>query len=136
MHTIGFTSGLSLDEAIEWEHEHALDREDDDEPRPGWWELASLIVLVVAGTGLPLLGWLVAMGMVHLSDVWTERDKTIAVIAPAAVVGAVVIAAGAFGPQGTPVLTLGPLAVLVLFGGAIAGFLGAGYLAWRCFRYN
>jgi hypothetical protein len=65
--------------------------------------------------------------------VWTERDKTIAVIAPAIVVGATVIAAAAVRDTGVLVLELGPLAVFVLFGGAIAGILGGAYLTYRAF---
>ena len=127
----GFTGGLRLDEALQWE-ESTVDG-DPREGRPGFWELASLVTLVVAGTGLPVIGWLVGIAMVHLSDVWTDRDKTIAVVVPAAAVGLVVIAAAAFGPGGTPILELGPVAVLVLFGGLIAGWLGGAYLAVRAF---
>jgi hypothetical protein len=124
----GFTGGLSLDEALEWEESR-----EEEIPRPGFWELASLVVLVVAGTGLPILGWLVGIAMVHLSDVWTERDKTIAVLAPAVAVSALVIASAAFGPGGVTVLEFGPVAVLVLFGGLVAGWIGGAYLAVRAF---
>jgi hypothetical protein len=127
----GFTGGLSLDDALEWEEGRVDD--DEDVARPGRWELASLITLVVAGTGLPLIGWLVGIGMVHLSDVWTERDKTVAVLMPAAAVGLLVIASAAFGPGGAPVLEIGPLPVLVLLGGAVAGWLGGAYLTVRAF---
>jgi hypothetical protein len=125
----GFTGGLSLDEALEWEESY----EDDDLPRPGWWEFWSLVTLVIGGTGVPIVGWLVGIAMVHLSDVWTERDKTIAVIAPAAAVGLLVIASAAFGPGGAPILELGPVAVLVLLGGFVAGWLGGAYLTVRAF---
>jgi hypothetical protein len=124
----GFTGGLSLDEALEWEESC-----EDDVPRPGWWELWSLVTLVIGGTGVPILGWLVGIAMVHFSDVWTERDKTIAVLVPAAAVGALVIASAAFGPGGATLLELGPVAVLVLFGGLVAGWIGGAYLAVRAF---
>ena len=124
----GFTGGLSLDEALEWE-----EAREEDVPRPGFWELASLVTLVVAGTGLPIIGRLVGITMVHLSDVWTERDKTIAVLAPAVAVSALVIASAAFGPGGVMLLELGPVAVLVLFGGLVAGWIGGAYLAVRAF---
>jgi hypothetical protein len=124
----GFTGGLSLDEALEWE-----DAREEDVVRPGFWELASLVVLVVGGTGLPIIGWLVGIAMVHLSEVWTQRDKTIAVLAPAVAVSALVIASAAFGPGGVTVLEFGPVAVLVLFGGLVAGWIGGAYLAVRAF---
>ena len=130
--THGFTGGLSLDDALEWEEGRVDD--DEDVARPGRWELASLITLVVAGTGLPLIGWLVGIGMVHLSDVWTDRDKTIATLVPAAVVGLCVIASAAVGSSGPMLLDLGPLAFFLFFGGAIAGLLGAAYLTWRAFQ--
>jgi hypothetical protein len=131
MHAHGLMHGIGLDEALEWE---AAEAEHDDEgPRPGGWELASIIVLAVAGTGLPILGWLVGMALVHLSDVWTERDKTIAVIAPAIVVGLVVVVSAAVGDTGILLLDLGPLAVFLVLGGPIAGLLGAAYLTVRAF---
>jgi hypothetical protein len=105
----------------------------DDAPRPGGWELAALVVLVVAGVGLPVLGWVIGMALVHLSDVWTARDKTIAMAGPAVVVALAVVATALAGDTDTIVLDLGPLAVLVLFGGGIAGVLGAAYLTWRAF---
>lgn len=129
----GFTGGLSLDDALAWEEL----RDDEDElARPGWWELVSLITLVVAGTGLPIIGWLVGIGMVVLSDVWSERDKTVAVLVPAVAVAATIVAAAALGPSGTAVLELGPAAVAVLLSGPIAGWLGGIWLTARLFAYN
>jgi hypothetical protein len=128
----GFTGGLSLDDALAWE----LEREDEDDvARPSSWELLSLITLVVAGTGLPIIGWLVGIGMVALSDVWSERDKTVAILGPAVAVAATIIAAAAVGPGGTPVLELGPAAVAVLLSGPIAGWLGGIWLTARLFAY-
>lgn len=128
MEAHGFTGGVSLDEALEWD-----DADADDVAEPGVWEFVALLTLVVGGTGLPIVGWLVGIVLVHLSDVWTERDKTVAVLVPAAAVGLAVIASAALGPGGAPVLELGPLAVLVLFGGMIAGWLGGAYLTVRAF---
>jgi hypothetical protein len=128
MQAHGFTGGLSLDEALEWEESG-----EDDVPRTGRWELVALMTLVIGGTGLPIVGWLVGITLVHLSDVWTERDKTVAVLVPAVAVGLAVIASAAFGPGGAPILELGPVAVLVLFGGLIAGWLGGAYLTVRAF---
>jgi hypothetical protein len=112
---------------------HAAGME-DDVARPGWWEFASVVVLVVAGTGLPIIGWAVGMGLVFLSDVWTTRDKAIAVAAPLwAVIGLVAWSAVARGTGGGFPLGMSPAAVLLLLGGAVAGLLGALYLTWRAF---
>jgi hypothetical protein len=129
----GFTGGLSLDDALAWEH--ARDDDEDDVPRPGWWELIAVVTLVVGGTGLPIIGWLVGIGLVALSDVWSERDKTVAILVPAVAVAATIIAAAAFGPGGAPILEIGPLAVAVLLSGPIAGWLGGIWLTARLFAY-
>jgi hypothetical protein len=131
MEAHGFTGGLSLDEALDWEDSDAGDLAGPG--GPGLWELVALVTLVIGGTGLPVIGWLVGMLLVQLSDVWTQRDKTVAVLLPAVAVGLAVIASAAFGPGGTPILELGPLAVLLLFGGMIAGCLGGAYLTVRAF---
>lgn len=128
MEAHGFTGGLSLDEVLEWEEPAG-----DEVTGPGLWELVALLTLVIGGTGLPVIGWLVGIVLVHLSDVWTERDKTVALLLPAAGVGLAVIASAAFGPGGVPILELGPVAVFVLCGGLIAGWLGGAYLTVRAF---
>jgi hypothetical protein len=131
MQAHGLTGELILDDGLELDPVR-----DDDEPRPGGWELASLVVLVVAGTGLPIAGWLVGIAMVHLSDVWTERDTRIAVVAPGIAVALAVIAAALAGNTGVLILDLGPLAVFLFFGGAIAGITGGAYLTWRAFALS
>jgi hypothetical protein len=123
--------GMTLDEAVALE---AAYYEDDDVAvdRPGWWELVALTTLVVAGTGLPVFGWLVGITMVHLSEAWTARDKRIATVAGLIAVAAAVI--GSLFTSGIVLLDLGPLAVLILLGGPIAGVVGAIYLIWRAFE--
>ncbi|HMJ33544.1 MAG TPA: hypothetical protein VK501_06480 [Baekduia sp.] len=120
-------------------HAHGLPYEDyEDEPRyaeedgsAGWWELISLLVLVVAGVGLPVVGWLTGLAMVHQSHAWTRRDLWIAAVGPLPAVVAVVVWSAVDG-QALP-LHLGPLGVLILLGGAIAGLLGGAYLTVRAF---
>jgi hypothetical protein len=106
---------------------------DDEQPggSTGWWELVSLLVLVVAGAGLPVVGWLTGIAMVHQSHVWTRRDTRIAAVGPLPVVLAVVVWSALDG-QGL-LLHLGPLATFLVFGGAIAGLLGGAYLTVRAF---
>jgi hypothetical protein len=105
-----------------------------DEPAAGatgWWELVALLVLVIGGAGLPVVGWITGIAMVHQSHVWTRRDMRIALLAPVPAVAAVVIWAAV--DDQAVLLHLGPLAVLVVFGGAIAGLLGGAYLTVRAF---
>jgi hypothetical protein len=99
--------------------------------RPGWWELVTLLVLVIGGAGLPVIGWLTGTAMLHQSHVWTRRDARIAALGPLPVVVAVVLWAAV--DDRAVLLNLGPLAVLVVFGGAIAGVLGGAYLSVRAF---
>lgn len=100
--------------------------------RAGAWEAFAIFVLAIAGTGVPIVGWLVGMALVHLSDVWTPRDKTLAAAGPLCVVAVLVVVvavaqrSGALAPFG-----LGPLPLLLLGGGAVAGWLGAAYLTVR-----
>ena len=110
---------------------------DGEVVRPGAWELTALVVLVVAGVGLPVLGWMAGMAMVLLSRAWTTRDKAIAVAGPLWVLVALVVASAVAGGAairlGSLVLDLGPSALLLVFGGAIASVLGALWLMWRAF---
>jgi hypothetical protein len=123
--------GLALDDALALEVTHY---DDDPAVRPGWWELVSLTALVIAGIGLPVVGWLVGITMVHLSDVWTARDKRIATIAGLTAVTVVVVGSAFTGDTGVILLDLGPPAVLILLGGAVAGIAGGAYLIWRAFE--
>jgi hypothetical protein len=121
--------GLPFDDELPYEEEEL--RYEDDEPAraTGWWELVALLVLVVAGAGLPVVGWLTGMAMVGQSHVWTRRDAWIAAVAPLPAVLAMVVWSAIDSPG--LLLHLGPLGVLVLFGGALAGLLGGAYLAVR-----
>jgi hypothetical protein len=122
-----------LHRTTETDAEADADAGDEAPPQAaGWWELAALVVLTIGATGVPVIGWLVGMSMVGLSDAWTERDKTIAAVAPAGVVAALVVVAAIMQRNGTlEVLGLGPLTLLALLGGAVAGLLGSAYLAVR-----
>jgi hypothetical protein len=121
--------GLPFDDELPYEEEEL--RYEDDEPAraTGWWELVALRVLVVAGAGLPVVGWLTGMAMVGQSHVWTRRDAWISAVAPLPAVLAMVVWSAIDSPG--LLLHLGPLGVLVLFGGALAGLLGGAYLAVR-----
>jgi hypothetical protein len=119
-------------------HAHGLPYEDDldveldaSSTTAGWWELGSVLVLVVAGVGLPIAGWLAGIGMVHQSHAWTARDRRIATVAPLPFVAAAVAWAALADPP--LLLHFGPLGVLAVFGGAIAGVVGGAYLTVRAF---
>jgi hypothetical protein len=104
---------------------------DEAEASVGWWELVTLLVLVIAGAGLPVLGWLTGIAMLHASRAWTARDARIATLGPLPVV----VAIGAWAGLGDPgvLLHLGPIAAILVFGGAVAGLLGSAYLTVRAF---
>jgi hypothetical protein len=104
---------------------------DEAESSVGWWELVTLLVLVIAGAGLPVLGWLTGIAMLRQSQAWTARDARIATLGPLPVV----LAIGAWAGLGDPgvLLHLGPLAAILVFGGAVAGLLGGAYLTVRAF---
>jgi hypothetical protein len=121
--------GLPFDDELPYEDEGLRYEDDEPERATGWWELVALLVLVVAGAGLPVVGWLTGMALVGQSHVWTRRDAWIAAIAPLPAVLAMVVWSAIDSPG--LLLHLGPLGVLVLFGGAVAGLLGGAYLAVR-----
>jgi hypothetical protein len=123
-------------------HAHGLPYEDyescedqlpggEAEASVGWWELVTLLVLVIAGAGLPVVGWLTGIAMVHSSRAWTPRDARIATFGPLPVV----LALGIWAALGDPsvLLHLGPLGAILVFGGAVAGLLGGAYLTVRAF---
>jgi hypothetical protein len=123
-------------------HAHGLpfeEYEDYDDGLPGgearasvgWWELVTLLVLVVAGTGLPVVGWLTGIAMVHASRAWTPRDARVATLAPLPAV----LAIGVWAAAGDPslLLHLGPIGAILVFGGAVAGLVGGAYLTVRAF---
>jgi uncharacterized membrane protein len=45
--------------------------------KPGWMEAAALIFLLVGGLILPLVGWLVGVVLLWVSNAWNVRDKII-----------------------------------------------------------
>jgi hypothetical protein len=45
--------------------------------RPRRLEIAALILLPIGGVVLPVLGWLVGVTLLWISDAWTTRDKLI-----------------------------------------------------------
>jgi uncharacterized membrane protein len=47
------------------------------ERRPRPLEIAALILLPIGGVVLPVLGWLVGVALLWISDAWTTRDKLI-----------------------------------------------------------
>jgi hypothetical protein len=120
-------------------HAHGLPYEDYEDELPGgeaeasvgWWELVTLLVLVIAGAGLPVVGWLTGIAMVHASRAWTARDARIATLGPLPVVIAVGVWAG-FGDPSV-LLHLGPVGAILVFGGAVGGLLGGAYLTVRAF---
>jgi hypothetical protein len=124
---------------LQYPHPYSEYDEHDDEAldgdggpaSTGAWELVALLVLVIAGAGLPIVGWLTGIAMVQQSRVWTARDTWIAALAPVPVVAAVAVWAAA-GDQAI-LLNLGPVPVVFVFGGAIAGLLGGAYLTVRAF---
>jgi hypothetical protein len=123
-------------------HAHGLPYEDYDEYEDelpggeaeasvGWWELVTLLVLVIAGAGLPVVGWLTGIAMVHASRAWTARDARIATLGPLPVMIAVGVWAGLGDPS--VLLHLGPVGAILVFGGAVGGLLGGAYLTVRAF---
>lgn len=45
--------------------------------KAGWKEVAALVLLPIGGVILPVLGWLVGIVLLWISDVWSTRDKLI-----------------------------------------------------------
>jgi uncharacterized membrane protein len=45
--------------------------------RPGWMEVAALVLLLVGGLILPLVGWLIGVVLLWVSNAWNVRDKVI-----------------------------------------------------------
>ena len=43
----------------------------------GWKEIAALILLPIGGVVLPVLGWLVGVVLLWVSDAWNTRDKVL-----------------------------------------------------------
>ena len=43
--------------------------------RPGWMEVAVLVLLPIGGIVLPVLGWFVGVALLWISERWSVRDK-------------------------------------------------------------
>jgi len=48
--------------------------------KPGWMEIGALIMLLVGGVVIPIVGWLVGVILLWLSNAWNVRDKLIGTI--------------------------------------------------------
>jgi uncharacterized membrane protein len=48
--------------------------------KPGWMEVAALVLLLVGGLILPLVGWLIGVVLLWVSNAWNVRDKIIGTI--------------------------------------------------------
>ncbi len=45
------------------------------QPRPGWLEVAALVLLPIGGIIVPVLGWFVGVALLWTSQRWSVRDK-------------------------------------------------------------
>ncbi len=45
--------------------------------KPGWMEVAALVLLLVGGLIVPLVGWLIGVVLLWVSNAWNVRDKII-----------------------------------------------------------
>src|SRR5215218_2011439 len=43
--------------------------------KPGWTEIAALVLLLVGGLVLPVIGWMIGVIFLWLSNAWNVRDK-------------------------------------------------------------
>ena len=48
--------------------------------KPGWMEVAALVMLLVGGLILPLVGWFIGVFLLWVSNAWNVRDKIIGTI--------------------------------------------------------
>jgi uncharacterized membrane protein len=48
--------------------------------KPGWMEVAALVLLLVGGLILPLVGWVIGVVLLWVSNAWNVRDKIIGTI--------------------------------------------------------
>jgi hypothetical protein len=46
-------------------------------PRPGWREIAALVLLPIGGIVIPVIGWFVGVALLWSSDQWSARSKLI-----------------------------------------------------------
>jgi hypothetical protein len=67
--------------------------------KPSWTDTAAVILLPIGGVVLPVIGWIVAVVLLWISDVWSTRDK---------VIGTLVVPGGLVLPLGLAVMAVGP----------------------------
>ncbi len=61
-------------------------------------EIAALVLLLVGGVVLPVVGWLVGVVLLWVSDIWTNRDKVIGtLVVPGGLLPAALFGAGVVG---------------------------------------
>lgn len=62
--------------AIAAEAGHASDElVEPPRARPGWLEVAALVLLPIGGIVVPVLGWFVGVALLWISERWSVRDK-------------------------------------------------------------
>jgi hypothetical protein len=67
--------------------------------KPSWTDTAAIILLPIGGVVLPVVGWIVAVVLLWISDVWSTRDK---------VIGTLIVPGGLVLPFGLAVMAVGP----------------------------
>jgi uncharacterized membrane protein len=103
---------------------------------PGKLEIAALIALAVGGV-LPILGWAIGVVLVMASDLWSRRDKIVALLLgllPALTLLLVLLVSARSNSNTTVEETgggLGPFELLILGWGFVSGLPSAAYLAYR-----
>jgi uncharacterized membrane protein len=60
----------------------ARERSEVQPARPGALEVVALVMLAIGGLVIPVLGWIVGVLLLWLSNVWTRRDKVIGTLLP------------------------------------------------------
>src|SRR6266545_2058393 len=85
---------------------------------PSWTDTAAVILLPIGGLVLPVIGWIVGVVLLWISDVWSIRDKLI---------GTLVVPGGLLLPLGMMVMAVGPAVSTscVVFPGGVSGACGS-----------
>jgi hypothetical protein len=95
--------------------------------RPPVRDLVAVFGLGIAGTLVPVVGWVVGVWLVAGGSSWSRREKAVGVIAP--IVGLLLIVALVAGAAGVDLGVSVALAVPLTL--SIASAIGAVYLALR-----
>ena len=95
--------------------------------RPPARDVAAVFGLGVAGTLIPIVGWMVGAWLVVRATAWSAREKTAGLVGPIVVLLAAVaaVAAASGADVRLPVLVAVPLTL------SVASAIGAVYLALR-----